>query len=860
MATGFDAAVGFDSALVGFDGADLTPVQFDVDDLRVEILIPTSTSRLTWGDITGSVMSEHGVSIQRGRTTEDGDPSPASCSLVLNNTTGRYSPRNTSSTLYGLIGRNTPIRVGFGTPVVGEVNTGTASTNVTCPQVDASLNYGAVGVMAVGVMLPAGNLTDPAGYGTSTETDGTLFTVRRAFTTDSDIVPAATFTASVSSTWASALVAVKGGTYAASGGTIGNAGDSPAGISLASVAAGDAVVIVTAWTSDEQGRMLPPFFYSGTQQVELYLVADSGPSATLPRIAVWACSGRVGMGDVYFTGAQDGTTGASIQVGRFTTTSRYTPRFCGEVADWPVEWDYDANLITTPIQAAGVLRRMAQQTDVKSPLRASLGSHSDITAYWPMEDPAGSTNYAAAVGNRPAVFVNGGAPAENDDVAGSLPLPDFTARGARAPVDPGNPGPWGFGGVVAIPSSGTAAGANLITGECGGPTGTISSVGLEYTTSTVLTLKYVIGGVTTSASLGSLVTAFPAGIDGRQILIYIAGAQNGGNIDLSVTVINITPTETVAQLTGTTSPAGTIGDLQAVTLCVEAGSGSTLGTNGLSGGHLFVTSGASLSFAPYRRAAARGYAGSVLAEAAIVVARDGGFPITLCYPTGETRVAGPVDTQIAYTALQDIAGAGQALYQDAAGFPGLEYRPLSSIVSHPASLTLSYTGSVFCDRFGPVDDDATTTNDVTVDTTTGTQARYQVTTGALGAQPGGIGRYGKQFTYPLPADQALYVAQWIAGQGTIDAARFPYLTLRMNASGMSAVDMSALSIGDTVTLTNMPSFAGPSSVNVVVVGFTEQVDTAQWTVTLVTRLAAGYDVLIWDDATFGDWDEHNWGL
>ncbi len=852
MAVGFDAGYGFDSALVGFDGN----LQLGVDDLRVELFYAASSGK-TWANITSYVLVEEGIQVTRGRTNEDGDPSPSSCSLSLDNRTGIWSPRNTAGSLYGKIGRNTPLRVGLGTPAAGVGTTGTG-TSVTAPTI--SLSMGTVGLMVVGVTLPTDNLTTPAGFSNATEQDAALFTVKRAHQSGAATpAGAATFTAGTGTTWAACQIAVPGGTYSASGGATADSGNSPSGVGLGAVADGAWVVAVCAWTTDAQGRMLPPFMVGGTVPVEMYSLTDTGPSATAPRLTAWAFQHRTGAGDIYFTGAQDGSTGATIQVSSWTTTANYSPRFSGEIADWPVRWDYAEAVPVTDIQASGVLRRLAQQTDIKSPLRSALASSTDITAYWPMEDPEGSLGFAPAIGYGAMVPVGVILPGQVDAVAGSLPLPDFTACGARGYVTPGNGGPWGFGGVVAIPTAGTASGTNLFTGECGGPTGTITSIGLEYTSNTVLTLKHVIAGVTTSASLGSLVTAFPNGINGKQILVYIAAAQNAGNIDMSVTVINITPTETVAQLTGTTSPAGTINNLQSVTACVEVG-GNTIGTNSISAGHVFVTESATLSFATYRRAAARGYAGSVITEAAIVIARDAGVQITLCYPTGDTRTAGVVGAQLPAEALRDLATAGQAFCQDAAGFPGLEYRPLTSIVSHAPSWTLAYTDGLFCEAFGPVDDDATTLNDVTVTSTTAGEARSQILTGNLGAQPGGVGRYARQYTLPVPdAVDAGYLAQWMTGQGTIDAARYPYLTLRMSKVTPS-YDPAALSIGDTIRVTGMPTFQGVAAVNLVIVGFQETFDSQLWSLGVVTRLAAGYDVLIWDDATFGDWDEHQWSL
>ncbi len=64
-----------------------------------------------WQDISAFVDDRAPISITRGRHDEGTSVDPSSCTLTLNNRDGRFSPRNPTSPLYGLIGRNTPLRV-----------------------------------------------------------------------------------------------------------------------------------------------------------------------------------------------------------------------------------------------------------------------------------------------------------------------------------------------------------------------------------------------------------------------------------------------------------------------------------------------------------------------------------------------------------------------------------------------------------------------------------------------------------------------------------------------------------------------------------------------------------------------------
>ncbi len=66
-----------------------------------------------WHDITltDDVLTRDPIAITRGRPDQASRTPPSMMDLSIRNVSGRYSPRNPMSPLYGLIGRNTPIRV-----------------------------------------------------------------------------------------------------------------------------------------------------------------------------------------------------------------------------------------------------------------------------------------------------------------------------------------------------------------------------------------------------------------------------------------------------------------------------------------------------------------------------------------------------------------------------------------------------------------------------------------------------------------------------------------------------------------------------------------------------------------------------
>jgi hypothetical protein len=74
--------------------------------LRVELLLGG-----TWTDITEWVRYTDQIKITHGRTDERSTSEPSRCQLTVDNRDGRFSPRNPMGAWYGLIGRNTQLRV-----------------------------------------------------------------------------------------------------------------------------------------------------------------------------------------------------------------------------------------------------------------------------------------------------------------------------------------------------------------------------------------------------------------------------------------------------------------------------------------------------------------------------------------------------------------------------------------------------------------------------------------------------------------------------------------------------------------------------------------------------------------------------
>lgn len=70
----------------------------------------------TWVDITPDVYLRSPIQITWGRQDWASKADTAKCPLTINNRHGKYSPKNPTSPYYGLLGRNTPVRIRVTTP------------------------------------------------------------------------------------------------------------------------------------------------------------------------------------------------------------------------------------------------------------------------------------------------------------------------------------------------------------------------------------------------------------------------------------------------------------------------------------------------------------------------------------------------------------------------------------------------------------------------------------------------------------------------------------------------------------------------------------------------------------------------
>lgn len=833
-----------------------------VADLRVDMWYSQK-----WNNITADVMP--GLDITRGRDAEDATgAAPASCVFNLKNLDAQYSPRNASSPLFGLIGRNTQVRVGVGVPPVAATGTGTG-TAMSAPAVTAE----ATGLQVTAFCCNAvGNFTMPAGFTTGTERDGNLSTFRDARLADvaAGSTGAESATTSASGDWVGLNVHMPGATSSASGSGVGTSGGD-VNIAVSFPTGDEGLLAITGWSSDPGADMMPPKCV-GEIGVGWTLLADSGPGDG-PRLMAWWSTPSEEPGVVSFVGARDGVRDTFMSVHVVTGQAQWFPRFVGEISEFPQRWDQTGTYAYVPIRASAASRRVQASDATLAALEASMLARGPaVVAYWPLTDTTGATQFSSLVpGGSPMVFASGAdglspAPALGgySGLAGTQPVATFDDAGAAGAVTVGDDtGEYGFGVVIHFPDSGVAAGANLITCEFEG--GTISACVVEYTSTTETTRKIIFRDGTSTSSGTSVWSSagFPDGFPGTDALLFFQVRQNGADVDFATGMCNLSDPDGSVFLGSSTAVGATIGVPTRMGVGVELGVGSTLHTTPIAMGHAFVLNDITSiiqSTDPTLGAGSvqawRGWDGDKNTDRIFRLTRDAAVHTYVQHDDTETDMGRQSVASLAELLRECEESSSGGRLSDAAGFLGYTWRNRESKESNEAKFTLDLQGSEVA-QFDATDDDLLTVNDVTVNRLDGGAGRA-----TDDASVASVGRYARSVTISLQdQDRAAQHAAWRVHQGTVDEMRWPEITVIWGRlPGTVATAGGLLEVGDRIALENTPDWVGAADVELIVEGVRDSFDSAVWSTTYVCVPSSPWDVGIveagdarWD--TVGDADD-----
>lgn len=819
-------------------------------DIQVDLKIDGA-----WTEITPDVYRRDQITITRGRSNEEGQVGPGSCSLTLNNRSGKYSPRNPTGTYYGKIGRNTPIRVSVnhGTPYLNVADTvGDRGTTVDHASLDIT---GDIDVRFEAILddwYPADETFLMGKYSTSGRS--WIFTIldgHLVFGWTSDGT-----TGTFQSELCTAAVVLTGSRRLAVRATLdvddGSGNHIVTFYTAPSITSGE-------WTQLGEANVdaTTTSIFSGGGALDVGHVGDVF-SRLAPVGQILAAEVRSGIGGTVvanpdWTAQTAGTTSFSDGAGRTWTLSgnatiiNRKPRFVGEVTSWPPRWDTSGQDIYTPIEAAGILRRLGQGDEaIQSAIRRELGNpalhgvdyyggvpEDGIVAYWPCEDGSAATVLASGHQGEPGMVITG-----------TMNLAAYTGWAASDALPNLGTDSIATGRVPAYTTAGVgqarcffylpqAVGAettliDLVT------TGTAKTWTVRVTTGGDLILKAFDADVVTILTSSTLT----AGINGSKVQIALELFQNGTGVDWTLRSFDLDTVVVESTLTGTLA-SRTFGRITEVRV------GATYGLSGAAFGHVAVANDENAFTGT--SAALLGSTGEAAAARIARLAAEEDIPLTLLNSGGDELV-GPQKSATLLTLMRDAADVGHGILYEARHLAALQYRGLPTMYNQLA-VELTYSDDLM-PGLAPTDDDQLARNVVAVQRVDGAWGYAVEEEGAMSVAlpPDGMGRYATSVTRNLYNDtQPAQHASWLTHIGTVDELRYPVVRVAVHASPSIADKMMELDCGSRLKILDPTTKLPPGDIDQLVSGYREVMDQFEWAFDLNCQPASPYTVAVLDD-------------
>ncbi|MFE4548275.1 hypothetical protein [Streptomyces sp. NPDC056785] len=777
-----------------------------------------------WTNLTPYAMTGDVITHTRGRKADGQAVDPASCSVRLRSPGGLFSRRNPRSPYYGLLNRNTPMRVSIASGqqrlVLPDGLGHRASTpSATALNISGSIdvrvevgltNWGRAGAREIcGKWISTGTQRSWLMYVEQsgklllrTSSDGT------ATQTGASTVPIPVPSSgriALRSTWNSSTGAFTHYT---------------------------APSIAGPWT--QLGDTIPGTGGTINSSTTALQIGDIDQTATVdpPVGSIYAFQLRNGIGgtlvaNVDFTAPAIGATSFVDATGLTWTlagdasiTNRRT-RFSGEYSDWPSATSRGGHLITVDGAGAGILRRLNQgKKPLASTLRRRIPSDPTLSAYWPMEDDDQAVQaYSPVPGVKPMKTKNMTF-ASDDSLGGSSALPvvqPSASFSAEVPPPPSGTGPWQVELVYRIP---TAPGS-LVTFFEIAATGTGAKYTVQVQTNNVRLL--VVDPDGTQVLVHNLTAGTAPNFFGNWNRVRIFARQNGTSVQVDIAWLN---TDNNVGHSATGSFTGQVGRVRSVSSSFGSG------MDGTTMGHLAVFQATNTLI---MNNSDDGYNGETTAARMIRLSSEEALPISVIGIQTDTAQMGPQRPATLLAQLgQAEAADGGVLVEDRERL-GLRYRTRTSMYNQTPALTLSYTARGLT-QMEPLDDDQDITNDWTVTRIGGSSGRAELTSGALSVQdpPDGIGRYDATDDLNLYSDdQAEPMAYWKLHIGTADEARYPELTLLLHRAPGLIDTVREITEGDLIRITDLPDWLPPGPLDLLVQGYSEKIGTRTWAITFV---------------------------
>jgi hypothetical protein len=516
-------------------------------------------------------------------------------------------------------------------------------------------------------------------------------------------------------------------------------------------------------------------------------------------------------------GVQSATTSGNTNIPVTLTYDDFevrSPRWAGEIAEWPVSSDVSGNYVTSSITGTGLIRRLSQGD---APLRSAMyrahmaPSRSTPIAYWPMEDGSDATALGSALSpGSPFRDYGDMSPGSSYIFAASEPLPAFEAGPMRGTVLPyTSTGTIVVYLLMSVPAAGIPSNEQLLALNVHGSSIARWLVQLE-TTGNLLVAALDSDGATVYSS-GS--TGFAC--NGRPLLMRLLLTDTGPDVTVALATASV-GASSVGGISDTVAGVA-LGYVTTVTLGARG-----FDLNGTVIGHVCVKT--SDDFSLFESATA-GWVGETAGARIERLCEEQDIPLVIHGDPDDTERMGPQSASSLLDLVEECAAVDGGLLAEPAGTLGLLYRTRVSLYSQAVRATVDQTAGQVLPPLEPVDDDRHIRNEVTVERDGGSTATATQTTGPLAVSdpPTGVGRYDTAVTLNLADDwQVEDQAAWRVHLGTIDEARFPSVRASLAKTPALRDDVLAVALGDRLKVTHdVPARYGQGDIDGLVLGYSE---------------------------------------
>lgn len=759
-----------------------------------------------------------------GLKDEGGGITPSSCTATLDNRDGTYIPDDARSSLYGLIGRNTPARVAippaltsgawsdtadaFGRTSVdswGSADSGEAwstfSVGGTILASDFQVNSG-VGKLSV----PAANTLRATYLGDIAVTDVSIAVTTSAPQATGASLEIATvlFRGTTTSSYQSVRViantdnSVQVRAVTTNGTSL--ALETVAGLTHAGTGTPLRVRVMALGT-----RVLARVWVAANAEPTTWDLDMEDPDDT-------PVPGWIGVRAARSSGNSN-TSPVVFQMDNWESTS-YAPVCQGGV----ISWKPDRALKTdawTSIEIAGPAQRVNADLGVRSALTRSLSAPNVAgapDAWWPMEGQdlaahvpgTGAVNTSVAA-LEPGAFHSAYFPDEpvgpitqytGPELEGTSSLIDLAAGASLKATPPYDPTATAY--VIEWSVQGKAAGDD--------PTLGFQMLRLDFDNGSTITGV----GASTAIEIGNA-----AGDDAYLRIESLLGGTGLGHSGVPVyndrvrdyrVLIKQDGADVVAFLsidgeimTSVVRTGETMGSLRYVWMNYPSGKGDSVPRYGqLRVWNSETPTSFSSAGIGYRGETAAARFGRVCEEIGIVPSVIG----------SDTDPMGPQYPGTLGNILEEVARTDGGMIYDARWWYGLEFRTLRSMYNQTPALELTY-GTDVAPPLAPVSDDLGLTNSVTANRTNGITVVAQKTSGPLNindpfTDPDGVGLVPTTLDANPETDADMYdVAGWALALGTWKGTRYRNITVDLTARPAHFLAAMSIRPGDLITVASL---------------------------------------------------------